>query len=60
MHILRHTFATHCIEDGMKLKTLQKLLGHSKISITMDLYVHITENEKLKEMEQVTDALNVG
>lgn len=51
MHTLRHTFATRCIESGMKPKTLQKIMGHSNISITMNLYVHITENEKEKEMK---------
>lgn len=52
MHTLRHTFATRCIESGMKPKTLQKILGHSNISMTMDLYVHVTEDEKEKEMQQ--------
>lgn len=59
MHILRHTFATRCIEGGMKPKTLQKILGHSNIKITMDLYVHITEDEKKREIELVSDVLNV-
>lgn len=57
MHILRHTFATRCIEAGMKPKTLQMLLGHSNIGITMNLYVHTTEEEKQKEMESVAEAL---
>ena len=57
MHILRHTFATRCIEAGMKPKTLQMLLGHSNIGITMNLYVHTTEEEKKKEMELVAEAL---
>lgn len=52
MHTLRHTFATRCIESGMKPKTLQKILGHANISITMDLYVHVTEDEKEKEMKK--------
>lgn len=52
MHTLRHTFATRCIESGMKPKTLQKILGHSNISITMDLYVHVTDDEKEKEMKK--------
>lgn len=50
MHVLRHTFATRCIEAGMKPKTLQMILGHSNISITMNRYVHTTEEEKRKEM----------
>lgn len=49
MHTLRHTFATRCIEAGMKPKTLQMILGHSNIGITMNLYVHVTDDEKAKE-----------
>ncbi len=60
MHVLRHTFATRCIEGGMIPKTLQQIMGHANIMITMNRYVHITEDEKLKEMEQVAAALNVG
>lgn len=41
-------------------KTLQKILGHSNIGITMNLYVHITEDEKQKEINKVSYALNVG
>lgn len=52
MHTLRHTFATRCIESGMKPNTLKKILGHSNISTTMDLYAHVTEDEKEKDMEQ--------
>lgn len=59
MHVLRHTFATRCIEAGMKPKTLQMLLGHSNIGITMNLYVHTTEEEKQKEIELVAEALKV-
>ena len=59
MHVLRHTFATRCIEGGMMPKTLQKILGHSNIGITMNLYVHITEDEKQKEIDKVSCVLNV-
>ena len=34
----------------MQPKTLQKILGHSNISMTMDLYVHVTEDQKQKEI----------
>jgi integrase len=59
MHVLRHTFATRCIEADMRPKTLQRLLGHSSIQITMNLYVHVTEEEKQKEMDLVAEALNL-
>ncbi len=59
MHTLRHTFATRCIEAGMRPKTLQIILGHSKISMTMDLYVHVTEDEKEKELRGVERMLKL-
>ena len=59
MHVLRHTFATRCIEGGMKPKTLQTILGHSNIGITMNLHVHTTEDEKHKEIEKIAAALKV-
>ena len=57
MHVLRHTYATRCIEGGIKPKTLQVLLGHSNIGMTMNRYVHTTEEEKKKEIDLVADAL---
>lgn len=43
----------------MMPKTLQKILGHSNIGMTMNLYVHITEEEKQKEISMVACVLNV-
>lgn len=60
MHTLRHTFATRCIEAGMRPKTLQMILGHSHIGITMNLYVHVTEEEKVKELSSIEDMLKFG
>lgn len=53
MHSLRHTFATRCIEAGMKPKTLQTILGHSTLAMTMNKYVHTTDDEKLRELERI-------
>lgn len=39
-HILRHTFATDCININMDVKTLSKILGHSNVNITLNKYVH--------------------
>ena len=44
LHTLRHTFATRAIECGMNPKTLQKLLGHGTLQMTMGLYCHVTED----------------
>ncbi len=59
MHVLRHTMATRCIEGGMRPKTLQVILGHANVGITMNLYVHVTEDEKVKEVERIESALKI-
>lgn len=59
MHVLRHMMATRCIEGGMRPKTLQVILGHSNVGITMNLYVDVTEEEKFKEVEKIESALKL-
>lgn len=58
MHPLRHTFATRCIEAGMRPKTLQILLGHKSLSVTMQTYVHVTMEAKAEEMQKFAEYLN--
>ena len=53
--MIRGNIRRRCIESGMKPKTLQKILGHANISITMDLYVHVTEEKKEKEMKRLEE-----
>ena len=52
MHSLRHTYATRAIEMNVQPKVLQKLLGHSSLKTTMDIYVHVTDDSLLKAVEQ--------
>ena len=46
LHSLRHTYATRLLELGENLKVVQELLGHSRISVTADIYSHVSPELK--------------
>lgn len=52
-HTFRHTFATRCIENGMQPQVLKTILGHSKLSTTMDLYAHVLPDTKAIEIQKI-------
>lgn len=54
-HILRHTYGTRCIESGMRAVALQRLMGHTDISITLNTYTSIFNKYKMEEMEKVNE-----
>ncbi len=55
VHSLRHSFATHLLEAGAHLHTIQRLLGHKQITSTM-VYLHLT-HQSTKDALQLMDAL---
>lgn len=58
-HVLRHTFATRCVEAEIDIKTLSEILGHSSVNITMNRYVHPSMELKRKSMNQLAEFMSV-
>ena len=54
-HMLRHTFATRCIESGMNALVLSKILGHKNIEITLNVYTSVFNKFTLKEVDKIND-----
>lgn len=58
-HVLRHTFATRCIEIGFDVKSLSEILGHASVSITMNRYVHPSMALKQQNMQMLSNLFAV-
>ena len=52
-HVCRHTFCSNMAKSGMNPKTLQYIMGHSDIGVTLNTYTHLQFDDALKEMKKV-------
>ena len=55
-HVCRHTYCSNMAKSGMNPKTLQYLMGHSDIGITLNTYTHLGLQDAKDEMERLKDA----
>ncbi len=55
-HVCRHTFCSNMAKSGMSPKTLQYIMGHSDISVTLNTYTHIQFEDAKEELKRVAEA----
>ena len=55
-HVCRHTFCSNMAKSGMNPKTLQYIMGHSDISVTLNTYTHVNFEDAKDEMRRVAGA----
>ena len=52
-HVLRHTFASMLFANGIDIKIISSLLGHSGVQITYDTYVHIIREQQIQAIQSL-------
>ncbi|MHC5247240.1 tyrosine-type recombinase/integrase [Enterococcus sp. LJL90] len=52
-HILRHTFATRCLEQGVDIVSLSKMMGHQSTKLTLDTYSDSLMEQRMKEIKKI-------
>ena len=57
LHGLRHTYTTRLFENNVQIKTVQKLLGHSDVETTLNIYTHVMHSVKENAVEKLNDFL---
>nr|WP_302600260.1 site-specific integrase [uncultured Cellulosilyticum sp.] len=58
-HSMRHTYATRLFEANVPVKTVQKLMGHSDITTTMNIYTHVTPEQMTDEVQKLNKIFNL-
>lgn len=56
-HTFRHTFATRCFEAGMPAKTVQSILGHTTLNMTLNVYTAVCEDKKIEDMKLLEETM---
>lgn len=54
LHDLRHTFITRCAESGVNVTVCQQIVGHSTADMTLNVYTHVMDEFKRRELEKFT------
>ena len=59
-HVFRHTFCTNMANAGMDVKTLQYLMGHSDVGVTLNIYTHASYDRAAEQMAKLIDFRNAA
>lgn len=54
-HVFRHTFCTNMANAGMDIKTLQYVMGHSDVGVTLNVYTHASYDRAAEQMSKIID-----
>lgn len=54
-HVFRHTFCTNMANAGIDIKTLQYLMGHSDVGVTLNVYTHASYDRAVEQMAKIVD-----
>ena len=57
-HVCRHTYCSNMARSGISAKTLQYLMGHSDISVTLNVYTHLGLEDAQHELKQLEERVN--
>ena len=57
-HVCSHTFCSRMAKAGMNPKTLQYIMGHSDIGVTLNTYTHLGFDDALEEMDRISKTKN--
>lgn len=59
-HTLRHTYCTRMAENGINVKVLQEIMGHTNITVTMQIYNHVDKDRIKREFDGLNDVLEMS